>query len=156
MELGEKLKQARLDAGLSQRQLCGDTITRNMLSQIENGTANPSVATLQVLANRLGKPITYFREEELRLFRQIAARYQIEVERLCTDSLYLLVRGDHPLAERECVSCTELKDLDIARLPCSSTSGFSPRPKVMQSICTPPASSTNSFTPNMAQALPFS
>ena len=32
MELGEKLKQARLEAGLSQRQLCGEEITRNMLS----------------------------------------------------------------------------------------------------------------------------
>ena len=63
MELGEKLKQARLEAGLSQRQLCGDTITRNMLSQIENGTAKPSLATLQVLSARLGKPINYFWED---------------------------------------------------------------------------------------------
>ena len=29
MELGEKLRNARLEAGLSQRQLCGDAITRN-------------------------------------------------------------------------------------------------------------------------------
>ncbi len=63
MELGQKLKQARLEAGLSQRQLCGDTITRNMLSQIENGAAKPSFATLQVLSARLGKPISYFWED---------------------------------------------------------------------------------------------
>ena len=63
MELGEKLRAARLEAGLSQRQLCGDTITRNMLSQIENGTANPSYATLQALCARLGKPVSYFRED---------------------------------------------------------------------------------------------
>ena len=63
MELGEKLKQARLEAGLSQRQLCGDTITRNMLSQIENGSAKPSYATLQVLSARLGKPVSYFWED---------------------------------------------------------------------------------------------
>ena len=43
MELGEKLRQARMEAGLSQRQLCGDVITRNMLSQIENGAARPSM-----------------------------------------------------------------------------------------------------------------
>lgn len=60
MTLGEKLRAARLEAGLSQRQLCGDTITRNMLSQIENGTANPSMATLTVLAGRLGKPLGWF------------------------------------------------------------------------------------------------
>ena len=64
MELGQRLKQARLEAGLSQRQLCGDLITRNMLSQIENGSARPSMDTLRVLAARLGKPMGYFLEEE--------------------------------------------------------------------------------------------
>lgn len=63
MELGEKLRQARLEAGLSQRQLCGDIITRNMLSQIENGSAKPSYATLQALCTRLGKPVSLFWEE---------------------------------------------------------------------------------------------
>ena len=63
MELGQKLKQARLEANLSQRQLCGDTITRNMLSQIENGSAKPSMDTLRFLAAKLGKPVSYFLEE---------------------------------------------------------------------------------------------
>lgn len=76
MELGQKLKQARLEAGLSQRQLCGDTITRNMLSQIENGSAKPSLATLQVLSARLGKPVSYFWKdapsENLSLLKQAA------------------------------------------------------------------------------------
>ena len=65
MELGEKLLQARQAAGLSQRQLCGDVITRNMLSQIEHGTARPSMSTLQYLASRLGKPVSWFLEEEV-------------------------------------------------------------------------------------------
>lgn len=60
MELGEKLRQARLAAGLSQRQLCGEKITRNMLSLIENGSAQPSMDTLSYLAARLGKPMAYF------------------------------------------------------------------------------------------------
>ena len=64
MDLAEKLKAARLEAGLSQRQLCGDTITRNMLSQIENGSAKPSMATLRYLAQRLGKSVSYFLEEQ--------------------------------------------------------------------------------------------
>ena len=63
MELGEKLRQARLEAGLSQKQLCGDEITRNMLSLIENGSANPSMHTLQYLAARLGKNVSFFLEE---------------------------------------------------------------------------------------------
>ena len=64
MELSQKLKQARLDAGLSQRALCGDRITRNMLSQIENGSARPSMDTLRYLAGQLGKPLSYFLEDE--------------------------------------------------------------------------------------------
>lgn len=64
MDLGEKLLRARQEAGLSQRQLCGEEITRNMLSQIEHGTARPSMGTLQYLASRLGKPVSYFLEED--------------------------------------------------------------------------------------------
>ena len=63
MELGQKLKLARIEAGLSQRQLCGEEITRNMLSLIENGSAKPSMKTLQYLAGRLGKSVSYFLEE---------------------------------------------------------------------------------------------
>ena len=63
MELGQLLRQARLDAGMSQRELCGDRISRNMLSQIENGTARPSMDTLQILAARLHKTVGYFLEK---------------------------------------------------------------------------------------------
>ena len=64
MELGEKIRLARLEVGLSQRQLCGEEITRNMLSQIEHGTAKPSMKTLTFLAARLEKPVGYFLDEE--------------------------------------------------------------------------------------------
>lgn len=64
MTLGEKLRQCRAEAGLTQRQLCGEEITRNMLSQIENDSAKPSMKTLQYLARRLGRPVGYFLEEE--------------------------------------------------------------------------------------------
>lgn len=64
MTLGEKLRYARLEAGLSQRQLCGDYMTRNMLSQIENGSARPSMDTLGYLAGKLGKSVSFFLEEQ--------------------------------------------------------------------------------------------
>lgn len=64
MELGQRIRAARLEAGLSQRQLCGEVITRNMLSQIENGSARPSMDTLQYLAAQLGKPVSFFLEED--------------------------------------------------------------------------------------------
>lgn len=64
MNLGEKLRQARLEAGLTQKQLCQDIVTRNMLSQIENGTAKPSMKTLEQFARRLGKSVSFFLEEK--------------------------------------------------------------------------------------------
>ena len=63
MELGQKILRLREAAGLSQRQLCGDVITRNMLSRIEHGTVRPSMPTLTYLAERLGKPVSYFLDE---------------------------------------------------------------------------------------------
>ena len=64
MELGQKLRQVRLEKGISQRQLCGDTITRNMLSLIENGVAVPSLDTLLFLAQQLEKPVSFFLDEQ--------------------------------------------------------------------------------------------
>lgn len=60
MTMGERLRQAREEAGLSQRQVCGDQITRNQLSQLEHDRVGPSVETLRYLARQLGKPVSYF------------------------------------------------------------------------------------------------
>ena len=70
--LGEKIRQARLEQGLSQRQLCGTEITRNMLSQIESGKARPSMQTLTYLAQTLGKPVSFFLEEQVEVPEQPA------------------------------------------------------------------------------------
>lgn len=64
MELGKKLRQARLELGLSQNQVCRQIVTRNMLSMIENGAATPSMDTLKLLAARLQKPVSYFLDEQ--------------------------------------------------------------------------------------------
>lgn len=64
MTMGQRILQARLAAGLSQRELAGEEITRNMLSSLEHDAANPSVATLRYLARRLGKPVSYFLGED--------------------------------------------------------------------------------------------
>ena len=47
MTLGQKLRQTRLSKGLSQSQVAGDCVTRNMLSQIENDLAAPSMSSWQ-------------------------------------------------------------------------------------------------------------
>ena len=64
MTMGQRILAARLAAGLSQRELAGEEITRNMLSSLEHDTANPSVATLRYLSKRLGKSVGYFLGED--------------------------------------------------------------------------------------------
>ena len=64
MSLGERLKKARLDRGLSQSQVAGEQITRNMLSQLEHDQASPSVKTLEYLASVLGVRISWLLEEQ--------------------------------------------------------------------------------------------
>lgn len=64
MDIGSRIKQARLESGVSQRALCDGIITRNMLSLMENGRAKPGMDTLAALAERLGKPVGWFLEEE--------------------------------------------------------------------------------------------
>lgn len=60
MTLGQKIKNARLQRGLTQKELVGGAITRNMLSKIENDAAAPSVRTLEYLARALDLPAGYF------------------------------------------------------------------------------------------------
>ncbi len=51
--LGSIIKEARLSKKMTQNEVVGDFITRNMLSQIESGTAMPSVKTLDYLCKVL-------------------------------------------------------------------------------------------------------
>lgn len=52
-ELGKLIKEARISKKMTQSEVVGSFITRNMLSQIENGLATPSIRTLQYLAGIL-------------------------------------------------------------------------------------------------------
>src|SRR3712207_6310148 len=52
--IGQRLRQARLAANLTQQQLAGDRYTKAYISALENGIAKPSMAALNYLAPRLG------------------------------------------------------------------------------------------------------
>lgn len=45
---------------MTQAQLAGKNLSRAFISQIETGRFEPSLATLEILAQRLGKPVAYF------------------------------------------------------------------------------------------------
>lgn len=55
--LGKRIKEARLAKKMTQAEVVGDFITRNMLSQIESGLASPSVKTLEYLSRVLEVPL---------------------------------------------------------------------------------------------------
>ena len=60
--------------------------------------------------------MTYFTREGYTEYCEIASRYQLCVERVFPDHLYLLVSRDHPLAARSSISCRELENLNIAMI----------------------------------------
>ena len=56
--IGARIRQARLQAGLTQQQLAGDRYTKAYVSALENGGSKPSMAALNYLASRLDVPAT--------------------------------------------------------------------------------------------------
>lgn len=64
MNIGERIKELRISKLMTQSELAGDRITRNMLSCIENGSANPSISTVLYIASRLGVPAGFLLAEE--------------------------------------------------------------------------------------------
>src|SRR6266571_2810014 len=52
--LGERLRQLRVSAGLTQTELAGDRFSKEYVSQIERGKTRPTKGTIEWLAERLG------------------------------------------------------------------------------------------------------
>jgi transcriptional regulator with XRE-family HTH domain len=54
------VRQARLEAGLTQAGIGGVDVSRVAIHLIEAGITRPSLPTLQLIAERTKKPLTYF------------------------------------------------------------------------------------------------
>src|ERR1041385_8279540 len=54
LRLGERLRQLRVAAGLTQSELAGDRFSKEYVSQIERGKTRPTEETVEWLAARLG------------------------------------------------------------------------------------------------------
>ncbi len=94
MNIGKKIKKVRLSKGMTQTELAGEQITRNMLSQIENGSATPSVSTISYIAQKLEMPVGYFLAESENDF--------LYSKMLCIDSV------KKAYAERRYEDCIEI------------------------------------------------
>lgn len=66
MEIGVKIKQLRLQRGLTQEELAARTeLTKGFISQLERDLTSPSIATLMDILAALGIDVaTFFRETE--------------------------------------------------------------------------------------------
>lgn len=61
VEIGRKIKQYRLQLGLTQEELADRTeLTKGYISQLENDLCSPSIATLQDILNVLGVSLQEF------------------------------------------------------------------------------------------------
>src|SRR5246127_1481970 len=54
LRLGERLRQLRVAAGMTQTDLAGDRFSKEYISQIERGKTRPTTETVEWLALRLG------------------------------------------------------------------------------------------------------
>jgi transcriptional regulator with XRE-family HTH domain len=64
--IGERLRAARTEQGLSVGGLAQAAgIGKGSLSEIENGTRNPTLSTLYGLANALGRPLSWLLAEQV-------------------------------------------------------------------------------------------
>jgi len=85
-----------------------------MLSQIENGSAKPSMATLTYLAGRLEKPVSYFLDETVELspnrsrMAQARQAYQAGQYRQVCEILEAWEQEDDAAAERWLLECMSL------------------------------------------------
>ncbi len=70
----------------------------------------------KLLQNEANLGLTYLSESYAEYYQQIAARYQIRLEKLLRDEYYLLVREEHPLAGKEEVSPEDLTQCSFAVL----------------------------------------
>ena len=70
--LGERLRQLRVAAGLTQSELADGRFSKEYISQIERGKTRPTAETLDWLAARLGVDADYLRQR--RLVRRPRAR----------------------------------------------------------------------------------
>ena len=82
-ELGKRIKEARLAKKMTQTEVVGTFITRNMLSQIESGSATPSLKTLEYLAGVLDIPMQTLIPDGREGTAELTADADTDADKLC-------------------------------------------------------------------------
>jgi HTH-type transcriptional regulator, quorum sensing regulator NprR len=63
VEIGKKIRQARQERGMTLAQLGGQDLSKSFLSLVESGRSRVSLRALEILAQRLDRPMSYFLDE---------------------------------------------------------------------------------------------
>ncbi|MFN8074022.1 MAG: helix-turn-helix transcriptional regulator [Kineosporiaceae bacterium] len=107
--LGERLKQLRLQAGLSQGELAQDDLSASYVSLIESGKRQPSPAALRTLASRLGVSVESLNEDP----HELDARTRLHELEIAYIKL-ALSHGEHTSARERLTHLLEQPGLDAA------------------------------------------
>ncbi|GGE54976.1 hypothetical protein GCM10011391_37410 [Pullulanibacillus camelliae] len=62
MSFGKKLRELRLERGLSQADLSGPGVSRSLVSQLERDRIRPTAQSLQTLSEKLGVSYDFLRD----------------------------------------------------------------------------------------------
>jgi tetratricopeptide (TPR) repeat protein len=120
LRLGERLRQLRVAAGLTQTDLAGDRFSKEYVSQIERGKTRPTRETIEWLAGQLGVDAGF-------LANGVSAdeRGRVDAALARADALLEARRNDEALAEfelvRGAVLATGLPELEVRALSGEAT-----------------------------------
>ena len=102
-QMGMRIRKARQELGISIAALAGKDFSRAFLNQIELGKARPSVRNLQIIAERLNRPLEYFLQDH-----ELSAT---AIELALTEAETSLRRGDGPRARQLIAKLLERQNL---------------------------------------------
>lgn len=83
--IGRRIREARIELGLTQEQLAQDLFSRTFISGVESGRVNPSAQSICLLAERLRKPVSYFMPDEREEARHLVRIQLNQVEGLLSN-----------------------------------------------------------------------
>jgi len=153
----ERVRQARLECGLSLAQVAGAEVSRAFIHLVERGAARPSLPVLELIAERTGKRPDYFlsppadRSLDLAAVDMDRSTLMRSLEqlrrRLCSDGLEaepcgcrFANRGDGglPVGDAPCTGCADL-ELVVRMLSVMSDAAFGRLARVGSMIALPRA-----------------
>jgi tetratricopeptide (TPR) repeat protein len=120
LRLGERLRQLRVAAGMTQTDLASDRFSKEYVSQIERGKTRPTRETIEWIAERLGVDAGF-------LANGVSAdeRGRVDAALARTDALLEARRNEEALAElesiRSAVLSTGMPELEVRALAGEAT-----------------------------------